>query len=65
MYKYIKGIYWNLVQDKNYSIRAAGELKWSETVNVHIREWKYIYRISFNVTRETKIQRMQYKILHR
>ena len=60
-----KSLYQYLVEDKYRDIRAAGEMKWEECFNIESNEWKHIYRIPYNVSRETKLQSMQFKILHR
>ena len=62
-----KDLYWSLVSKK---IRIPTAVKkWSEHFT-HFKDaddniWSHIYQMSFKVTRETRLQSFQYRILHR
>lgn len=62
-----KQIYWQIIYTTEHVPTA--KLKWSkiykEFENASDDIWERIYSLSFNITRETKLQSFQYKIIHR
>lgn len=62
-----KEIYWHLINQTCHL--PASKKKWSEIFtefqDAHDDIWERIYCMSFNITRETKLQSFQYKIIHR
>ena len=62
-----KHMYWTLVSKK--SRKPTAIKKWSEYftqfTNADESVWPRIYQMSFMVTRETRLQSFQYRILHR
>ena len=59
---YLENIY-KEVRSKVEIIPAA-QLKYSEKYNYHL-DWKYMYRIPFRVTVDSRSREFQFKVLHR
>lgn len=60
-----RDIYWTFI-DK-IAIRPSCENKWIEKYNFRLsnEHWEHIHCLSYKVTRETKLQSFQIKIIHR
>ena len=58
-----KDYYWHFV-DKICE-PPKGERKWLKYANVNVEDWSEYHQLPYNVTRDTAIQSMQYKVLHR
>ncbi len=62
-----KDFYWHLINSTNHNPRS--KLTWSKTFkdlsNPEEIIWKNIYNMLFKTVRETKIQTIQYRIIHR
>ena len=60
-----KDLYWHLVNDK--SERPTSENKWYEKSDLDLtqEEWKIVYKMPYQLTRETKLITFHYKIVHR
>ena len=60
-------VYWNIVNQRKRE--ATCKKKWTEEFPRFITAdpclWPNIFRLSFNVSRDTKIQSFQYKLIHR
>ncbi len=50
---------------KKFKETPTAVAKWSELYNIEEGDWVEIFRNAFKVCRETKLQSLQYKILHR
>ena len=45
--------------------KPAAELKWEHYFQTDMLDWSTIYKLAFNITKDTKVQSLQYKILQR
>jgi hypothetical protein len=67
MYIDCKTMYWMYVQRKKR--QPSSIKKWIDDYpkfeNADLTLWKNIYHLAFNITRETKLQSFQYRIIHR
>ena len=43
----------------------SGAMKWNTIVEVSMQDWKQIFRLPFIITKNTKLQWLQYRINHR
>ncbi len=59
----MKDIYWTLVSRINQKPTCAS--KWQEKYPSISLDWKLIFNIPYVLVRDTKVQNLQYKILHR
>ncbi len=62
-----KDFYWHLINKFSYTpntIHKRGET-YPDFNNADLKTWPRIFKLPFQVIRETKIQTFQYKILHR
>ncbi len=62
-----KDFYWHLINKSSHT--PNNKLKWCETYhdfkNADPKTWHGIFKLPFQIIRETRIQTFQYKILHR
>ncbi len=62
-----KDFYWHLINKAPHMPKNI--LKWCETYpdfkNADTKTWQRIFKLPFQVIRETRIQTFQYKILHK
>ncbi len=62
-----KDFYWHLINKASHM--PSNILKWCQTYpdfkNADPKTWQRIFKLPFQVIRETRIQTFQYKILHR
>ena len=60
-----KNVYDILLDQSNSSVTS--KIRWEESFNIEIstEKWQTIYCIPFKCTIESKLQALQYKILHR
>ena len=52
------------ILNQNSSI-SAGKTKWSELLDVDDREWKLIHTVPFRVTKDSRLQWFQYRIINK
>ena len=52
------------VEDKK-ELPLNSQNKWEKELNVHVETWNIVYRWPFIVTKDTKLQNFQYKLVHR
>jgi hypothetical protein len=57
-----KEIYWHIVN--SLVVTPTAVYKWQEEYPLPVTEWKDVFSLPFGVSRETKKQSFQYKILH-
>jgi hypothetical protein len=64
-----KDFYWFLIYRKKTGKTPKSKKKWSEKYPNYFENnselWENIYRLAFNVSRETKLQSFQFRINHR
>ena len=58
-----KQIY-DLIVTRKY-VHPTAVSKWNESFNIVEADWKHIFSLPYCVARETKLQSLQYRILHR
>jgi len=58
-----KAVYWHFV-DKIF-IKPSCERKWVEKANINEEHWEHIHTLPYKITRETKLQSFQAKLIHR
>ena len=62
-FSYNKDFYWSLVQ-LTAKPAVPAELKWYKLLHIEPEKLKHYYKLPFESIRHTKIQCMQYKIIH-
>ena len=58
-----KMIYESIIISKY--VRPTALIKWSEQFEIDESDWSSIFQLPFKTTRETKLQTLQYKLIHR
>ena len=57
-------MYYNILIEKRFR-HPTSINKWSEIYDLQFIDWSVTFRLPFMMSRETAIQSLQYKILHR
>jgi len=61
-----KDVYWQFqLNQAKLNIKPAGIKKWNQVYNFNKETWKTIFKVAFQACSETKLQTLQYEIIHR
>lgn len=60
-----QSLYAGMIRDLNDVIKSQAKWEMELQGTVNILDWPGLYRLPFSTARETKLQALQYKILHR
>jgi len=58
--------YWHIINQMNFTDKSSS--KWKKTINTinnNNFNWEKIFSLSFNIIRETKVQSLQFRIIHK
>ena len=53
-----------MILHQGKDIKLNTEIKWETTLDTHSLNWEFYYTLPYKVTKESKLQMFQYKILH-
>jgi hypothetical protein len=57
--------FYRAFMDSKETVTPTAVNTWSNEFTVNADDWKHIYKLSFSITLETKLQAFQYSLLHR